>query len=85
MLTKIKFRHPEQLLLPWSPSATISAGHAARLLNVSSMTILRMIEAGELKAYQVRQLPGSPWRINYDSVVAYLQAMHKDHGLEQRF
>jgi excisionase family DNA binding protein len=83
---RIGFRVPEQLLLPWSPKATISASHAAELLDVSIQTVCRMIEDGSLKAYKVRpdKLNG-PWRVNYDSVVAHVERIHKENGLEKRF
>ncbi len=80
------FRIPDQLLLPWSPRYTISAEHAARMLDVSVRTIHRMIEDGTLKAYQARPgRPGSPWRVNYDSVIAHIETIHKANGLEKRF
>jgi excisionase family DNA binding protein len=79
------FRISEQLLLPWSPRATVSTSHVARLLDVSEPTVLRLIEDGSIKAYKARQKPNSPWRINYDSVVAYIELIHKDNSLEQRF
>lgn len=80
---RIGFRVPEQLLLPWSPRTTVSVTHAAELLGSSESTILRMIEAGELMAYQLRKR--SPWRINYDSLLSYVERIHKEHGLETRF
>jgi excisionase family DNA binding protein len=79
------FRVPEQLLLPWSPRATVSAEHAAKLLDVSVWTVGRMCQSGELKAYKMRERRNSPWRINYDSLVDYIEQMHKEHGLETRF
>jgi excisionase family DNA binding protein len=80
------FRVPEQLLLPWSPRATVSTQHAAKLLDVSIRTIMRMCESGELAAYKVRKgKTSSPWRINYDSLVAHIERIHKEHGLETRF
>lgn len=80
------FRVPEQLLLPWSPRFTVSAAHAAELLDVSLDTIWRMCESGELKAYKVRpDKPKSPWRINYDSLIEHVRRVHKEAGLETRF
>lgn len=80
------FRIPEQLLLPWSSRYTISAERAADMLDVARRTVLRLLEDGTLKGYQVRPgRPGSPWRINYDSVVEYIEKIHKDNGLEKRF
>jgi len=81
----MSFRVPDQLLLPWSPRYTISTARVAEMLDVSVQTITRLIEDGTLKAYKVRQKPNSPWRINYDSVIAYVESMHKEAGLERRF
>jgi hypothetical protein len=36
-------------------------------------------------AYKVRNKPNSPWRINYDSLVSYIQDMHARAGLDPRF
>lgn len=81
-----QFRIPEQYLLPWSPQHTISATHAARLLDVSHDTICKMIEDGTLKAYKMRpNKANSPWRVNYDSVIAHLEKIHEANGLEKRF
>jgi hypothetical protein len=45
-----------------------------------------MCQDGSLMAYKVRpDKPNSPWRINYDSLIAYIQEMHKKSGLEPRF
>ena len=85
-MTRPGFRVPEQLLLPWSPRNTISAAHAAHMLDVSIQTVCRMIEEGALKAYKMRpDKANSPWRVNYDSVVAHLERIHEDNGLEKRF
>jgi hypothetical protein len=86
MVRRAGFRIPEQLLLPWSPRNTISARRAAEMLDVSIDSICRMIEGGTLMAYKVRpDKANSPWRINYDSLVAHLERIHKEHGLERRF
>lgn len=45
----------------------LDANDAARILNVSKSTILRMCAEGELKAVKVR---GS-WRINRDALLEY--------------
>lgn len=80
------FRYPDQLLLPWSPRYTVSAAHVARMLDVSVRTVYRMVEAGEISAYKVRQgKTSSPLRINYDSVIAHLEKIHSENGLEKRF
>jgi excisionase family DNA binding protein len=83
---RVGFRVPEQLLLPWSPKSTISALHAAQLLDVSLQTVCRMIEDGSLKAYKMRpDKVNSPWRVNYDSVIAHVEKLHAQNGLEKRF
>ena len=80
------FRVPDQLLLPWSPKYTISVARAAEILDASRDTVERMIEDGTLKAYKVRKnSPTSPWRISYDSLLEYVDEMHKTNGLEKRF
>ncbi len=81
----MSFRLPEQLLLPWSPRYSVSTSHAARMLDVSIQTIIRMIEDGTIKAYRIRDIAGSPWRINYDSLVAYIDSIHTRNGLDRRF
>lgn len=79
-----RFRILEQLLLPWSPRHTISVRRTAQMLDVSVATVTRMIEAGELKGYKVREAT-SPYRVNYDSVVQYIEKLHERNGLEKRF
>ena len=79
------FRVPDQLLMPWSPRYTISTARVSEMLGVGADTVCAMIEDGTLKAYKVRNKRNSPWRINYDSVVAYIEEMHKTNGLEKRF
>jgi excisionase family DNA binding protein len=81
----MNFRVDDQLLLPWSPRFTISVARAAAMLDVCGQTVVRLIEDGSLKAYRLRNKAHSPWRINYDSVIAYIQEIHKANGLEQRF
>jgi excisionase family DNA binding protein len=79
------FRPQDQLLMPWSPRYTISTTRVAAMLNVCPRTVCAMIEDGTLKAYKVRNKSNSPWRINYDSVIEYIESIHKTNGLEQRF
>jgi hypothetical protein len=82
----MNFRNPDQLLMPWSPRLTISAARAAEILDVSKDVVCNMCQEGAFKAYKVRpDKPNSPWRINYDSLVAYIEDMHKKNGLDQRF
>jgi excisionase family DNA binding protein len=85
-MARAGFRIPDQLLLPWSPRYTISASHAAQMLDCSIDTICRMIEAGTLKAYKLNpDKPTSPWRVNYDSVIEHIERIHRENGLEKRF
>jgi excisionase family DNA binding protein len=81
----MSFRHPDQLLLPWSPRFTVSTARVAEILDVSIQTVTRLIEDGTLRAYKVRDKPNSPWRISYDSVVAHCESIHQTNGLDQRF
>ena len=56
------------------------------MLDVSVDTVWRMLEAGEVKGYKARpDKPKSPWRVNYDSVVAHIERIHQENGLEKRF
>jgi excisionase family DNA binding protein len=82
---KVKFRIPTQYLMPWSPQHTISVAMTAEMLSVSEDTVLRMIEEGEIKAYKLRKKRNSPWRVNYHSVLGYVDRMHDEHGLDKRF
>jgi excisionase family DNA binding protein len=85
-LARNGFRVPEQLLLPWSPRATISAARTAEMLDCGRMTVLRLIERRDILAYQLRPgVAGSPWRINYDSVLKYLAKIQDEAGVERRF
>ena len=81
-----RLRVPDGLLLPWDERKTISAARAADMLDCGRMTILRLIERGDILAYQLRPgVAGSPYRINYDSVLKYLEKIHDEAGLQPRF
>ncbi len=64
----------------FTSSFEIGATRAARLLNTSPDTVLRLIEDGSLEAYQLRAR--SPWRISYDSVVQYRNKIREKFGLD---
>jgi hypothetical protein len=82
----MNFRHPNQLLLPWSPRFSVSVRYVAeKMLCVSVKTVCSMCQSGELLAYKSRDLKNSPYHVNYDSVIACLEKMHKRAGLEKRF
>ena len=77
------FRIPDRQLLPWPQKETISVKRAAEMLSISPKTVLKYIEAGELRAYHLR--PGSPYRIQYSSVIDFLKRVHDGAGLDPRF
>jgi excisionase family DNA binding protein len=77
------FRVPEQLLLPWHPRQSVSVQRVAEILDVSHDTVVRLVEAGAIKAYQLR--PRSPYRIFYESLLDYIERVHSDAGLDPRF
>ena len=80
------FRVPDQLLLPWHPKRTVSTARVCEMLGVCHKTVCAMIEDGTLKAYKLRSnRPNSHWRISYDSVMAYVENLHQQNGLEPRF
>lgn len=82
----LRFRVPEELLLPWKNRQTVSAARVARMLDVSVRTVHRMVESGELAAYKIREgKTSSPLRISYDSVLTHLERLHQANGLEKRF
>lgn len=81
----MNFRPADSSLLPWKLGNTISTARASEILGVCTSTVCEMIEDGTLQAYKVRNMPNSPWRISYNSVVAYVERMHKINGLEKRF
>jgi excisionase family DNA binding protein len=60
-----------QLLLPFGE---ITVQRAAEILRCSNDTIYRLIEGGEIKAY--RLFVGGWWRIEYDSVVDYINRIN---------
>jgi excisionase family DNA binding protein len=64
----------------FTSSFEISVSRAARLLNTSPDTIVRMLEDHTLKGYQLR--PGGWWKVSYDSVVAYRNHIRKTFALD---
>lgn len=61
-------------------SIEIGTSRAARLLNTSQDTIIRLIEEGKLKGYRIHGDTGW-WRISYDSLVAYRNYLREKFGL----
>jgi excisionase family DNA binding protein len=54
----------------------LTPAEVADLLRVSSMTVYRLIKAGELRAARI----GKSYRISEDDVDTYLQARFSDAG-----
>jgi len=79
------FRIPEELLLPWPARETISVEHAAQMLECGGNLVRKLIEEGKIQGYKMRDRQGSPWRVRYSSVLAYIEEIHDLHGLEKRF
>jgi helix-turn-helix protein len=71
-------RKPEQLSL--FTRATKNAAWVARHLKTSPQTVGRMIEAGELEAYKLRER--GPWHIFLDSVEELEKKIRDRHGLQ---
>lgn len=57
-------------------SRFLTPAEVADLLRVSSMTVYRLIKAGELRAARI----GKSYRISEDDVDAYLAARFSDAG-----
>jgi len=56
----------------------VSTKEAARILSVTSQTILNMINDRRLKAVKLGNAT-SPWRIRRDSVMKYIEESNHDH------
>ena len=63
-------------------SELVSTKEAARILNVTSQTILNMINDGRLKGVKLGNAT-SPWRINKESVMFYLKQANIGEGDER--
>jgi excisionase family DNA binding protein len=64
----------------FTSSFEISVSRAARLLNTSPDTIVRMLEDHTLKGYQLR--PGGWWKVSYQSVVEYRAKIRRDYNID---
>lgn len=51
---------------------TVKTVEAAEILEVSTVTILRLIDTGELEAYKLTPGKTSPYRIYRDSIDAFI-------------
>jgi excisionase family DNA binding protein len=73
-------------MLPRSPlfvgSVEIGTRQAARMLNTSVDTLMRLVESGEIQAYQLHE--GGWWRVSYDSVIEYRNRISEKYALGQR-
>ena len=73
-------RKPVQMNLFFRP--TRNATWVAKHLKTSSQTVARMVEAGELEGYKLRD--GGPWCIYLDSVDECVMRRAKKYGVEHR-
>jgi excisionase family DNA binding protein len=64
-------RHPDNDLLPFPWSDTMSVEEAAETLNIHRSKVLLRIESGLFEAYQL--VPNSTWRISRTSFASYIQ------------
>jgi excisionase family DNA binding protein len=80
------FRIQEDLLLPFSPRETVSVDAVCRMLSCGRFAVRKLIEEGKIEAYKIRPHSRTcAYRINYNSVVRYLEEVHRESGLEKRF
>jgi excisionase family DNA binding protein len=70
-----------QMHLPFSPGATMTTLQVGDILNCSDETVRKMCQEGELKAYQLRPVPKSPWRVYKDSVAQLLERIRDEYDL----
>ncbi|MBO0793644.1 MAG: helix-turn-helix domain-containing protein [Ktedonobacteraceae bacterium] len=61
------------------PGEMISTKEAGRMLGVTSKTVIRMIEQGQIDGYRVNFL----WRLKRSDVEAYLEAHKHRPGQQQ--
>lgn len=59
----------------------ISVATAARILKTSPDTVMRMLESGLLRGYQLTGKRGW-WRVSYESVVDHLNRTREIHALD---
>ena len=73
-------RPPDNSILPFPPSETISVQEVADHLGVAPTTVRKLFDSGSLIAYQLIVDSKSPWRISRPSLVEYLQDLRRDAG-----
>jgi len=73
---------PTQLRLLWGDTE-IDVGTTARLLNTSQDMVLRMLEEGLLRGYQLRG-KHSHWRVSRESVMEHLEKIRQVHAIGAR-
>lgn len=82
----VTFRVREQLLLPFNFNKTVSVTFVAdNMLHCSKHLVLKLIAEGKIDAYRLREGLTTPYRVNYESVLAYIDSIHKNAGLDKRF
>ena len=62
-----------------APAELLSTTETAHVLQVSRQTVVRLVDAGELKCMQLR--PGSPRRIPKKELQRYIQARQLEIAL----
>jgi hypothetical protein len=77
------FRVPDDQLLPWPPRESISVARAGRILGCTPKIVRNLIEEGAIRAYKIRpNLPKSHYRIQYGSVIAYIEQIRRQSLLD---
>lgn len=71
-------RLPDNQILPFPPSDAISVQDVMEHLDVSGMTVLKLLQSGQLEGYQLLPEKKSPWRISRPSFVAYLRKLQTE-------
>ena len=72
-----------QYILPWSPGRTISTEEAGDMLGVTSETIRKMIDEGELEAVRIRpRKVKSPWRVFRESVLNHRACIAREYHVD---
>ncbi|QHN04385.1 hypothetical protein FTO74_14210 [Granulicella sp. WH15] len=69
-----------KLALPFQASATIDVDRASKILDVSRITMRRMLEKELFRAYYLMDRP-TCWRIEYDSVVDYCDRLRVHYAI----
>lgn len=75
-------QRPPKLALPFQRSAEVDIKRIARILAISTSSVLRMIKAGLIRSISI---PGeSQPRVNYDAVVEYCNRLRLEYRITDR-